>query len=51
MNSDYFFDEELEEQHFENIEAKMEKWEMESLREEFDEGWDKPVKLSLRVIS
>jgi hypothetical protein len=51
MNSDYFFDEELEEQHFEKIESKMEKWEMESLREELDEGWDKPVKLSLRLIS
>ena len=51
MNKEFFFDEELEEQHFEKIESKMEKWEMEKLRDEFDEGWDKPVKLSLRVIS
>jgi hypothetical protein len=51
MNKEFFFDEELEEKYFERIESKLEKSEMESLREKYDAGWDKPIKLSLRMIS
>ena len=42
MNRDHFFDEEIEEKFYERIEKKMPSFELDNLRNEFDQGWDEP---------
>ena len=45
MDNSHFFDEELEELYYENLEKQVPEKEMEFLRNVFDEGWDVPQRI------
>jgi hypothetical protein len=44
-------DEELDELFFEHLEKRIPEKEVEFLRNVYDEGWDEPIKLSVRIIN